>query len=149
MRDFFLTFILSLFILTFMFSSAVSIGTTVRLEGTSGSSILADLVKGGQIPLSDPRFSKYAQICLIGYDLIGEPLEKCRGVEEDSVVAISRENSACINLIKRRNLRAIKLHVLMDGHVQCMNVNSDKSLVVVRGVPGLTDDRIDISYNVH
>ncbi|MBU2956124.1 hypothetical protein Q4511_15835 [Paracoccus sp. 1_MG-2023] len=105
--------------------------------------MLSELLRGQEILLDDPRFDGYAQVCLVGYDLIGEPLPRCKGAKENSVLAAPVSNPSCMEYVGPQDLEGKKLIVLMDGEVHCKNVGSNSSLSIVRGWNGLTHDRID------
>lgn len=130
-------------ILMFLSTAAIWLGTSAHAEFKNDGSILEDLINGNRIPLSDRRFREYTQICLVGYDLHGIRSEQCEEAQENSVIAIPKENAACVPLIKRRDLRKINLNVLLDGEIQCVDVLPGNSLFVVKGVPGIRYDRID------
>ena len=105
--------------------------------------MLSELLSGQKIPLNDPRFDGYAQVCLVGYDLIGEPLQRCKGAKESSVLAVPVSNASCIEFVGPEDIKGRKLNVLMDGEAYCKDVGSNSSLSIVQGWNGLTRDRID------
>lgn len=107
------------------------------------SVMLSELLSGQEILLNDPRFDGYAQVCLVGYDLIGEPLQRCKGAKENSVLAVPVSNASCMEYVGPHDLIGRKLNVLMDGEAYCKDVGSNSSLSIVQGWNGLTRDRID------
>lgn len=107
------------------------------------SVMLSELLSGQEILLNDPRFDGYAQVCLVGYDLIGEPLPRCNGAKENSVLAVPVSNAPCMEYVGPQDLKGRELNVLMDGEAYCKDVGSNSSLSIVQGWNGLTPDRID------
>ena len=58
-------------------------GRNCRSQALQRSIMLSELLSGQKIPLNDPRFDGYAQVCPVGYDLIGEALQRCKGAKEN------------------------------------------------------------------
>ena len=105
--------------------------------------MLSELLSGQEILLNDPRFDGYAQVCLVGCELIGEPLQRCKGAKENSVLAAPVSNATCMEYVGPHDLHGRKVNVLMDGEAYCKDVGSNSSLSIVQGWNGLTRDRID------
>lgn len=127
--------------------NAVNLPTTAieATQALQGSVILSELLNGLDIPLNDPRFDGYAQVCLVGYDLIGEPLQRCKGAKESSLLAVPASNAPCVEFVGPEDLKSRELNVLMDGEAYCEDVGSNISLSIIAGWDGLTRDRIDFS----
>ena len=106
------------------------------------SKMLSDLLSGQDILLNDPRFDGYAQVCLVGYDLIGEPLKLCKGAEENSLLVVPTGNAPCGKFLGPEDLRGRELNILMDGETSCQNVGSNAAITIVDGLDGLTYDKI-------
>ncbi len=84
--------------------------------------MLSELLSGQEILLNDPRFDGYAQVCLVGYDLIGEPLQRCKGAKENSVLAVPVFERFLYGIRRPQDLIGRKLNVLMDGEAYCKDV---------------------------
>lgn len=112
-------------------------------QASHRSVILSELLSGQDIPLNDPRFDGYTQVCLVGYDLIGDLFQRCKGAKKNSLLAVPMGNTPCVELLGPEDLEDRELNVLMDGEAYCEDVGSNSSLSIFDGWEGLTYDRID------
>ena len=109
-------------------------GRNCRSQALQRSIMLSELLSGQKIPLNDPQFYGYAQVCLVGYDLIGEPLQRCKGSKENTVLAVPVSNASCMEFVGPEDLKGRKLNVLMGGEAYCKDFGSNSSLSIAPGV---------------
>lgn len=114
-------------------------------QALQSSAMLSELLSGKDIFLNDPRFNGYAQVCLVGYDLIGEPLQRCKGAKEKSLLAVPTGNAPCVEFLGPEDIEGRELTVLMDGEAYCENFDSNGAISIVDGLDGSTYDRIDFN----
>lgn len=127
---------------------AVSIVTRseTEIEGAQAlqrSVMLSELLGGQEILLNDPRLDGYAQVCLVGYDVIGEALQRCKGAKEKSLLAVPIGNAPCVEFLGPEDIEGRELTILMDGETNCEDVGSKGAISIVAGRDGLIYDRID------